>query len=35
MSYIKVNEDMTFKSSIDKFLTDDLRKRTNRKMSFK
>ena len=26
MSYIKVNEDMTFKSSIDKFLTDDLRK---------
>lgn len=26
LSYIKVNEDMTFKSSIDKFLTDDLRK---------
>jgi len=25
MSYIKVNEDLTFKSSIDKFLTDELR----------
>ena len=26
LSYIKVNEDMTFKSSIDKFLDDELRK---------
>jgi len=25
MSYIKVNDDLTFKSSIDKFLTDDIR----------
>ena len=26
LSYIKVNEDMTFKSSLDKFLTDEIRK---------
>ncbi len=31
LSYIKVNEDMTFKSSIDKFLDDSLRKELNEK----
>lgn len=33
MSYIKINEDMTFKSSIDKFLTDDIRKELIEKLN--
>lgn len=33
MSYIKINEDMTFKSSIDKFLTDDIRQELIEKLN--
>jgi len=35
LSYIKVNEDMTFKSSIDKFLDDSLRKEIIEKCNLK
>ena len=35
LSYIKVNEDMTFKSSIDKFLDDEIRKELINTLQFK
>ena len=33
LGYIKVNEDMTFKSSLDKFMTDDIRSELKEKLS--
>ena len=33
LGYIKVNEDMTFKSSLDKFFTDDIRNELKEKLS--
>ena len=35
LSYIKVNEDNTFKSSIDKFLTDEIRQELTEKLNLK
>ena len=35
LSYIKVNEDMTFKSSLDKFFTDDIRTKLINKLNLK
>ena len=35
LSYIKVNEDMTFKSSLDKFFTDDIRTKLIDKLDLK
>ena len=35
LSYIKVNEDMTFKSTLDKFMTDDIRDELKKELSLK
>ena len=33
LAYIKVNEDMTFKSSLDKFMTDEIRNELKERLS--
>jgi aspartyl-tRNA synthetase len=35
LGYVKVNEDMTFKSSLDKFMTDEVRNELKERLSLK